>query len=291
MSSEFDISISQKDVETPALLVRLFRRIADALHRVGDRFNQIEKSISTSKFLSLPEIEKALEFGGSNQLNVANLSGILAQPQPATLTKFTATPSQSIIQTLKDNQLVLITTTPAKLQYVSSGNPTLLNDINTLPANVVQKTAQNQISNSSQFGCSIYRNAALSINNTTLTAITFDAELADTGACHDNSTNPTRITIPVGGAGRADFVAQVAFSNNATGERFAGIKKNNTTYIARNSKTGVSGDDTVLNMAVTDFIVADGDYYEFFVYQSSGGALALDVSDSGMTFFQMKKAI
>lgn len=160
-----------------------------------------------------------------------------------------------------------------------------------LPESAVVVTKRNQVANVEQFGCYVWRSAALSIANGTVTAIQFDTESYDRGNSHSVSTNTTRLTVPVGGAGRWHFIGQVAFTSNAVGLRLIRVKKNGATVIARRLVQAANGDDTVIGCEVYDPASADTDYYELEAYHTSGGNLALNVSDIGQTFFQGMKVV
>lgn len=209
----------------------------------------------------------------------------LGTPASGTLTNCTGLPISSGVSGLGSNVATFLGT-PSSANLAAA-----LTDELGSGGGVVFANAQSQIQNSSQFGCYIYRSGAVSVNDSTVTAVSFDAELSDTGACHDLSTNPTRVTVPTGGGGRWMFVAQVSFSTNSTGLRLARIKKNGSTVIGRTLLPAVAGDDTICNVAAMDFSAAAADYYEMEVYQTSGGSLALDPIDSGAIFFQASKIV
>jgi hypothetical protein len=300
MANEFDIQVTQTDVTQPTLLFRVMKRVVDVLHTVGIRIVKIESIIKNNKAFSLEEIKKALQAGGSNTLSVDNLPGILGQPQPAGITVYTSTPPQNIIQTLRDKQLVLVTGSPDKLQYVNAANPSSLNDINTAPADMMttdtdqtvtgtKSWTSGQINSSSQFGCSVAASSSQAIPTAVGTAITFNTESFDRGPCHDNATNNTRITVPTGGAGIWLFVGQIQWASNATGYRKTYIKSNGANIIASQEylTNTVAAEPTFQNI-FTLSSVADADYFELFGAQSSGGNLNA-VAGGGSTFFQAIK--
>lgn len=121
-------------------------------------------------------------------------------------------------------------------------------------------------------GCSLYRATDQAVSNATETGISWNTELYDTNSFHDNSTNPTRMTIPTGYGGKYLLTASIAYDNNAVGQRVAYIHVNNTlaflSVIANLSATI----DTYNTFSYVMNLSA-GDYVETRVYQDSGGSL------------------
>ena len=143
------------------------------------------------------------------------------------------------------------------------------------------------IGSSGQFRCKAYKSAAnQSIPDSVFTAVTLDAEAFDVGAMHDNATNNSRITIPSGGDGLYEIVATVTFAANATGTRNISLKKNGTTYFASVQFTGVNITQT--NQCIAYASLVAGDYVEVEVFQSSGGALNVNLSESSTSLILVK---
>lgn len=115
------------------------------------------------------------------------------------------------------------------------------------------------------------RSSASSISDSTWTALGFNAEDFDTDAFHDNSTNPSRFTIPSGKAGKYLVVAQELWASNGTGNRLRAIAKNGSRIVH------TAGDGLTINglsYGISDIVdCAVSDYLELHVYQSSGGSL------------------
>lgn len=137
----------------------------------------------------------------------------------------------------------------------------------TMPAIPVAKTARVKLSGNQ------------SINDATLTALSFGAEDADTDSFHDNSTNPSRLTAPVTGY----YIVEggVEFASNATGRRAVQIRKNGSVFYASLMVDACSSDATLLPVSAIVQLNA-GDYVEIMVFQNSGGALNA-VADSRAT--------
>ena len=125
---------------------------------------------------------------------------------------------------------------------------------------------------SSFVGVSLFNSSATtSIANNTATAALFDSESFDSDAFHSTVTNTSRITIPVGKAGKYAINSAFFFQDNANGARRLDIYKNGSAY-ARSQMPP----DSVSQIAVTLNLImnlAEGDYIESFLFQNSGGAL------------------
>ena len=110
-----------------------------------------------------------------------------------------------------------------------------------------------------------------SIPNTTNTAVILGTNIYDQGPLHSTTVNPTRFTVPAGGAGLYTFSAAVTFATGA-GSYKVFIRKNGSSVIGQTS--GVLSATVNLQPTITaNDVAADGDYYELCVYQNTGGAL------------------
>ena len=128
------------------------------------------------------------------------------------------------------------------------------------------------LSASSLKHCKAYNNTTQSIPNATATALTFNAEEADTDAFHDNGTNPSRLTIPTGQGGVYLVTAFAYFGINGTGNRFLWLRVNGSAVRGGGaSEEGHLTRDTRLGLAAI-LVLAAGDYIEAFVQQDTGGA-------------------
>ena len=111
-----------------------------------------------------------------------------------------------------------------------------------------------------------------------VTPVTFDGtDTYDTDGFHDVAGVPRRLTVPAGLAGLYTLKCQVSWAPNATGYRVVIIVKNGDTVngiIAEDSHAPASGSNSVISCTADDS-AADGDFYEVFVYQTSGVALTL----------------
>lgn len=121
-------------------------------------------------------------------------------------------------------------------------------------------------------GVAAYNSTTQTVANTTETKLTFNSEDYDTSTIHDNSTNPTRFTVPTGGAGKWTAVAYCSWDANASGTvRYMWWSLNGTrirSSLVSNPGAGFGLDQRSTLEPVT---LADGDYVEVSAYQDSGG--------------------
>lgn len=133
-------------------------------------------------------------------------------------------------------------------------------------------------------GCSLYKSATQSVNNDTITTVTFDSEFFDTDAYHSTSSNTSRITIPTGKAGKFLFIAVIQWAANATGVRNMNILKNGVRI------TEFADDAVSAGVSTTSFTfmldAADADYFEYTCYQNSGGTRTINATATDGTYFQ-----
>jgi hypothetical protein len=124
--------------------------------------------------------------------------------------------------------------------------------------------------------CVAYNNGTQSLNNGTVTTITFDSEDVDTASMHSTVSNTSRITIPTGGDGFYLVFGRVSFTENATGNRISIIKLNATTDLSRGQFTGGSTITSGLHTAPVMWagILVAGDFLELQGFQDTGGALS-----------------
>jgi hypothetical protein len=120
-----------------------------------------------------------------------------------------------------------------------------------------------------------------SINNSTVTIVTFDTETVDTDGFHSTVTNTDRLTVPSGKAGKYLVVATANFAGNATGIRQLLLYKN-TTQVAENVIASNSGGGSTNANAQIIVDLAVGDYMSYSVWQNSGGALNIQGSAAGV---------
>lgn len=126
--------------------------------------------------------------------------------------------------------------------------------------------------------------SGFSIPGSTVTALELNAENWDTDAIHDNSTNPSRFTIPTDMDGHYLFTASVTFAFSAGGTiRYLMLYKNGSPIVTSpghllDAKVPFPAVWSVCLTGSREVSVAAGDYLEARVFQDSGGAL--DVTDA-----------
>lgn len=133
----------------------------------------------------------------------------------------------------------------------------------------------------------VYHNAAQSIPNATLAALSFNSERFDTDSIHSTSSNTSRLTCNT--AGLYLITGAVAFDANAAGIRSLRVRLNGATYLA-NQQVNASGGglDSMLTVS-TLYQMAAGDYVEMVVYQNSGGSLNCQSASNYSPEFGMVK--
>jgi hypothetical protein len=112
--------VSEQDVREPTMLARLLRRFSEFMGRLGNRIDNLEK---VPVALPIGDIRNALQSNGIAPLNLTNLIGITAQPQPSGVVVYSALPTGPVLQSLSDKQLILVAGTPNSLYYIQGGNP------------------------------------------------------------------------------------------------------------------------------------------------------------------------
>lgn len=128
----------------------------------------------------------------------------------------------------------------------------------------------------SGIGARVFRTSSTNINHDTWTAIPFDNESFDTDLFHSNSTDPSRITIPAGLAGKYLAIGLVAWEANTTGHRYSAFAKNGSRII--NIPIGLASlfDTHGAGFVISDLIdLNSGDFVELHAYQDSGGTLTV----------------
>ena len=130
-------------------------------------------------------------------------------------------------------------------------------------------------------GCVIKSTTDLTVANNTTTIVDWTTEVIDTDAFHDNSTNPSRITIPAGKAGKYLVTFFGPWASNATGARAVALLKNGGANVPAVGWEGFGSAANVTTMTwsvIAEYAVAD--YIQARVYQTSGSNLSFQRSES-----------
>jgi hypothetical protein len=134
----------------------------------------------------------------------------------------------------------------------------------------------------SAVGCSLTAGAVTTIANATFTAVNFSVEKYDTDSFHSTVTNTSRITIPVGKAGKYLITGKLNWASNATGYRQIAIYKNGS-GISYNAYAVVNGNITGTTIVTLDSL-AENDYVELFGYQTSTANLDTESGSTATSF-------
>lgn len=125
-----------------------------------------------------------------------------------------------------------------------------------------------------KLGCEVYLNANQNISSSGVdTALAWTAEAYDNGGFHSGSSS--QIIIPSGADGLYLCWLNVVFASNNTGLRALKIFKNTVVYRIPVQQAPLNGATTRLSFAVPLRLVA-GDVIEYYVNQTSGGALIVN---------------
>ncbi len=121
----------------------------------------------------------------------------------------------------------------------------------------------------------------------TATAIPFDAEVRDTDAIHDNSTNNSRLTVPSGVAHVRLTAGVVATGHNSTEFIIIELRKNGTADIIGmpNVLTEVTSTEMRAQIVSGILEVVAGDYFEVFLDTENDQTITLN---NDLTWFDME---
>jgi len=142
-----------------------------------------------------------------------------------------------------------------------------------------------------QSGAHVYQTSGQTINTGLQTILNWDGEIFDTATIHDNVTNNSRLTVPVGVTAIKIFV-HVRFSGSTTNVgnyRDIFLRKNGTASgfpgqvqhrIAAINSTG----DAAITFTTNEFAVVATDYFEVLVTQDSGANVFITANAQGSQF-------
>lgn len=135
----------------------------------------------------------------------------------------------------------------------------------------------------------VFNNAPLAIPNNVVTALTFNAEHFDNGALHSLAANTHRLTAQVTGLYMVG--GTVEFPANAAGLRSAQIRYTTAAGVGpltidADAETPAAGLVTIFSLGTLWQMFA-GDWVDFAVFQTSGGALNANFTTSYSPEFWM----
>jgi hypothetical protein len=133
-----------------------------------------------------------------------------------------------------------------------------------------------------------YHNAHQSIPNNTTTVLAFNSERFDSDTIHDLVTNNSRLTCKT--AGIYAVFLHVTFASHAVGRRNVSINRDTGYSQALSEWDTNANSSTHVSLACICSLAVD-DYLTAGVYQTSGGALNVQVQDQFSPEFGMVKLL
>ena len=135
--------------------------------------------------------------------------------------------------------------------------------------------------------CATYQNSAQSIpGDGSDNAVLFDTNVNDADGLHSTSVNTSRITAKK--AGKYLFTATVQWNGLGATHRNLALWKNGintgTKLTLLNTQDAYAGSINAANGVVAQVDMANGDYVEVSVFQSSGGSVSLLTSNQSTSF-------
>ena len=120
-------------------------------------------------------------------------------------------------------------------------------------------------------GCAVNITTNQTLTNNATTVINYANEVFDTNGFHSNVTNPSRITIPTGYAGKYIVNGASIIGDKTTGRMIGVLSKNGSSILQTNW-----GNNSVQSGGEVNGVIslAEGDYITFGVYQGSGSDAA-----------------
>lgn len=143
-----------------------------------------------------------------------------------------------------------------------------------------------KISTRTHRGCLLNKTVNQPLAHQTRTNLTWQNAVYDTDGFWKLAT-PDRITIP-SGVKKIRLQSNVVYnSSSSVGDRFTGMKKNNT-YFTGSGNISLSGGSRSANIVSAVINVVEGDYFIIWAEQLSGGTLDV-LTDSGYsTWFALE---
>ena len=130
------------------------------------------------------------------------------------------------------------------------------------------------------YGCRVYKSSGLSPADSTWTVISYSGAVYDT----DPTSWSSGSQLALNTTGLWEIRARVTWAGNATGGRAIQVRKNAGGSVSGGTQLDLHGMQAApaaiqtSNLLLCEVSATAGDYVELFVWQSSGGALALSLS-------------
>lgn len=129
-------------------------------------------------------------------------------------------------------------------------------------------------------GCLINRTTDQVITVNTWTAIAWNAETYDTNDFHDNSINPSRMTVPAG-VSRVRLSSNITWEGDVSSVRYYKMQKNGASFPGAPYVKNVPGgaDGMFQNIISAVVSVVEDDYFEVLVFHGNSPNLDIDATD------------
>ncbi len=140
--------------------------------------------------------------------------------------------------------------------------------------------------------CKVTMSSGQTIGTGSSTELLWDSEVIDPDGCHSVAAATGRITIPAGKGGYYYVILHFQWSTNpGTGDYSeVVIKKNGSQVYLQQHDHEPDGNNSII--AGTLLGLAEGDYVQAYVYQTSGGNLTTHAGEAYISFsaFQIRSA-
>ena len=161
----------------------------------------------------------------------------------------------------------------------------IVDDITTDPV-IPKKLAVSRIDGTPDLAV-VYTNAAFAIPTGTVTTIDFTAETVDTGSFHDNSVNPSRLTITTAGYYFIHANLQINFAGSAALCHIR-IRKNGADKALGNISILGSGVIETISISYIDLAAAT-DYYEIVIQNPGSGSTWNTLDEADEAYFMIHR--
>lgn len=131
-------------------------------------------------------------------------------------------------------------------------------------------------------GCLVTLSTVVAVTTAAETIVDFDGtETYDTQAFHDPAVNPSRLTIPTGSSiTKVKVGGAVTLGVSAVGVRRVTLLKNGSVLYTQNYANPGAADTFSVMFTSPVLVVAEADYFQIRVYQTSGGNLNLTAAQA-----------
>jgi hypothetical protein len=129
-------------------------------------------------------------------------------------------------------------------------------------------------------GCRVISTATQVIATATVTGLSFNTEISDTGGCWAVG-NPTRLVAPIAGyyiAGGGFFFADTLSTTAA--RLICGVRANGTVSLGRNETRTTSGAPSTLSVTSGRYWLDVGEYFEIIIYHEQGADRTLTAAST-----------